>query len=312
MHLKKRWINRQTYEYFAVNLGPLLGWRDPVLIYQMGGVGSSSIRNSLFRSRDPRTRLVLMSHEFFGVKDRDPAIIEIEPELQGRVVREIEEDRRFFSALPLLRKAGWLFRKKMYTERIFKAYVQTGRPLKVITLVREPVAANVSLYFQVFGRYAGTNSRPADFDIDELTRIFVDHYMHFRPLTWFDAELKRTLGIDVYQHPFPAETGYKTISSNNIDLLIVRCELDDTSKARAISDFIGLNDFEITRSNIAANKPYAARYAEFKEHLQLPEPLLDNIYMSKYARHFYTEDERKIFRAHWRGADAVTKKNLID
>ena len=38
MHLKRRWINRQVYEYFAVNLGPVLGWRDPILVYQMGRV----------------------------------------------------------------------------------------------------------------------------------------------------------------------------------------------------------------------------------------------------------------------------------
>ncbi len=99
MHLRKRWINRETYEYFAVNLGPLLGWRDPILVYQMGGVGSSSIRNSLFRNRDPRTRLVLMSHEFFGVKDRDPAEIDIELEYEDKIIREIEHDRLFFAGL---------------------------------------------------------------------------------------------------------------------------------------------------------------------------------------------------------------------
>ena len=300
MHLKKRWINRQTYEYFAVNLAPLLGWRDPILIYQMGGVGSSSIRNSLFRCRDPRTRLVLMSHEFFGVKDRDPAEIDIEPEYEDHITREIEHDRRFFAGLTLSRKAGWLTRKKLYTERIYKAYVKPGRPLKVTTLVREPVAANVSLYFQVFSKYAGCNRRPTDYDVDELTRIFVDRYMHSRPLTWFDAELKRTLGIDVYEHPFPTDKGYTTISSGNISLLILRCELDDFSKAGAIAEFVGLDDFKIVRSNIAVDKPYADRYEDFKARASLPEALIDEVYASKYSRHFYADHELEKYRAFWR------------
>ena len=300
MHLKKRWINRQTYEYFAVNLAPLLGWRDPILIYQMGGVGSSSIRNSLFRCRDPRARLVLMSHEFLGVKDRDPAEIDIEPEYEEYITREIEHDRLFFAGLTLSRKVGWLTRKKLYTERIYKAYVMPGRPLKVITLVREPVAANVSLFFQVFSKYAGTNCRPADYNVDELTRIFVDRYMHSRPLTWFDTELKRMLGIDVYEHPFPTDKGYTTISSGNTDLLVLRCELDDVSKAGVIAEFVGLDEFEIVRSNIAADKPYADRYAEFRERACLPEALIDEMYMSKYSRHFYTDRELEKYRACWR------------
>jgi hypothetical protein len=300
MYLRKRWINRQTYEYFAVNLGPPLGWRDPILIYQMGGVGSSSIRNSLFRCRDPRTRLVLMSHEFFGVKDRNPAEIDIEPEYEDHIIREIEQDRRSFAALTPLRKAGWLFRKKLYTERIYKAFVKPGRPLKVITLVREPVANNMSLFFQVVDRYTGANTQRVDFDIGELTQVFVDRYMHSRPLTWFDAELKRTLGIDVFKYPFPTDIGHTTISSGNIDLLVLRCELDDISKARAIADFVGLDEFEVARSNIAANKPYATRYAEFKERACLPESLLDELYTSKYARHFYADHELERCRAFWR------------
>jgi hypothetical protein len=40
MHLRQYWIDRRVYEYFAVNIAPLLGWRNPTLIYQMGGVGS--------------------------------------------------------------------------------------------------------------------------------------------------------------------------------------------------------------------------------------------------------------------------------
>jgi len=300
MYLKKRWINRQTYEYFAVNLGPLLRWRDPILIYQMGGVGSSSIRNSLFRCRDPLTRLVLMSHEFFGVKDRDTAGIDIEPEYKDHIIREIEHYDRVFSALTPLRKAGWLIRKKLYTERIYKAYVKPGRPLKVITLVREPIANNVSLFFQVVDRYTGVGMRLADYDVEELARIFVDCYMHSRPLTWFDAELKRTLGIDVYAYAFPTDRGYTTISSGNIELLILRCELDDLSKARAIAEFVGIDELEIVRSNRAADKPYGRRYTEFKERAILPKALIDEIYTSKYARHFYTGQEREQFRALWR------------
>ena len=73
----------------------------PLIIYQMGKVGSSSIRNSLFRCGDPSTRLVLMSHEFFPIRNRDLSRIDIEPEYRDDVIREIEHDRRVFQQFPL-------------------------------------------------------------------------------------------------------------------------------------------------------------------------------------------------------------------
>lgn len=299
MHLRQYWIDRRVYEYFAVNIAPLLGWRNPTLIYQMGGVGSSSIRNSLFRCRDPRTRLVLMSHEIFAVRNRDPGSIDVEPRYREHALREIEFDKRHFASLPFLRKTGLLLRKKFYAERIYKAFVRSGEPCKVITLVRDPVAANVPLFFQVFSKYAGTGKRATDCDVSELMRIFIDSYPHARPLIWFDCEFKATLGIDIYEFPFPADAGQLHISSGNIDLLILRCELDDAAKSRAIRNFTGLDNFDIVRSNVALEKPYAARYAEFKEALCLPDSLLDDIYTSKYARHFFTLDERKRLRSSW-------------
>lgn len=299
MHLRRFWINRSVYEYFAVNVGPLVGWRNPILIYQMGGVGSSSIRNSLFRSRDPRTRLVLMSHEFLPVRHRNPDSIDCESRYRSRTLAEIEFDKRYFESLPLSRKLGLLLREQFYSRRIFRAFVQSGLPLKVITMVRDPVAANISLFFQVFGKYAGLGKSAIDFDAARLCRIFVDTYQHTRPLTWFDVELKANLHVDVYEHLFPTEIGQSVISAGNIELLVLRSELDDAVKSRAIGQFIDIEGFELRRSNVATDKPYANLYAEFKQQLRLPEPLLNDLYTSRYVRHFFSNDERDRFRSAW-------------
>jgi hypothetical protein len=133
-HLKKRWINRQTYEYFAVNIAPYLGWCDPILVYQMGKVASSSIRNSLFRCPDPRTRLVLMSHEFFPLRHRDTGRIDIEPEYREHVLRENEHEQHVIQGFSWRKRLGWRFREKFYTERIYKSYVK--RHLDVLRSVR--------------------------------------------------------------------------------------------------------------------------------------------------------------------------------
>jgi hypothetical protein len=305
MHLKRRWIDRRVYEYFSVNIAPLLRWRDPILIYQMGKVGSSSIRNSLFRCQDPRTRLVLMSHEFFPIRDRDLRRINIEPEYRDYVSREIEHDRRVFEQFPLRKRLGWRFREKFYTERIYRAYVKPGHPLRVITLVREPVANNVSMFFQLIDHYIGTPIEQSTHDIETIIQVFIERYMHSRPLTWFDAEVKTTLGIDIFRYPFPIAQGYNIVSNDNVSLLVLKCELDDQTKSRAIAEFLGLDGFEIVRSNVTGEKSHARQYAEFKQRIRIPDRILDEMYESKFARFFFSPEERARCRDRWSGRDAT-------
>jgi len=306
LHLNKRWFDRRVYEYFAVHIAPWLNWGDPILIYQMGKVGSSSIRNSLFRSDDPRTRLVLMSHEYFPIRNRDPERIAIEPEYRDMLDREIAHEQRVYQQFSLRQRMGRRFREKFYAEMIYRRYVQPKRHrLKVMTLIREPVAHNVSMFFQLLGRYIGPDVEASECDTDELIDIFIEKYMHWRPLTWLDAEVKTNFGIDIYQYPFPAERGYTVISQGKTDLLVLRCEMDDRSKEHAIANFLGLDEFEIVRSNVRSEKPEAQKYEEFKRRIELPPALLDQMYDSKFSRHFYSREERNRFRERWSGGSST-------
>ncbi len=305
MYLKAKWFDRRVYEYFAVHIAPWLNWADPILIYQMGKVGSSSIRNSLFRCPDPRTRLVLNSHEYFPVRDRDPNRIALEPEYRNMLAREIAHEQHVYQQRSLRQRMGRRFREKFYAEMIYRRYVQPKRRLKVITLVREPVANNISMFFQVLYQYLGQDVQPVACDTDELIDVFIERYMHSRPLTWLDAEIKTHFGIDVFQLPFPIERGYTTISQDNVSLLVLRCDLDDRAKGRAIADFIGLDKFEIVRSNVASDKNYAIPYSMFKQRIKLPPPLLDQMYDSKFARHFFSKEELDLFREQWSGASST-------
>jgi hypothetical protein len=310
MHLKRKWMDRRVYEYFAVTVAPWLNWRDPILIYQMGKVGSSSIRNSLFRCEDPRTQLVLMSHEYFPVRCRDPARIEIEPEYLPMLAREIAHDRRVYEQFSLRKRMGWRFREKFYAERIYKTWVRSRHQLRVITLVREPVANNISMFFQIMDQYLSKNVEPSNCSVEELIDLFINNYMHSRPLTWLDAEIKTNFGIDVYQTPFPVDQGYSVISQGRTSVLVLRCELSDQAKAAAIADFLGIEHFEIIRSNVSGAKSYAEQYAEFKRRITIPPALLDQMYNSKFARHFYSEGEREQFRAQWSAKGSGDEKSL--
>ena len=301
MHLKRRWLDRRIYEYFAVNVAPWLGWRDPILVYQMGKVASSSIRNSLFRCRDRRTQLVLMSHEFFPIRQRDLSRIRIEPEYWHYVVEEFEQDRRAWSGFPAEKQKAWRRRERYYSEQIYRSYVKRGDKLRVISPVREPIANNISMFFELYDNYTGHPFDQTTLTVEQMIEVFLNQYVHGRPLVWFDAELKTTLGLDVYQHAFSPEQGYATMSGCNVELLVLKSELDDATKAQAIANFLQIDTFELVRSNVSSRRSHATAYAEFKRKIRIPEALLDAMYESKYAKHFYSAEELAKFRARWSG-----------
>jgi len=299
MHLPRYWIDRRLYEYVAVNLGLRLSSVPPILVYQMGKVGSSSVRNALFRSRDPRTALVFMSHEYFPVRDRRVEDFDVEPRYRAGVEYEIEHDRRVYRSFPLRRRLGWRFREKFYVERIYRNVIASGRAAKIITLVRDPVAANLSMFFQIFDLFYGVPYSEDRITVEELSEGFLRLYPHFRPVTWFDVEFRTTTGIDVYRHDFPKEQGCAVIKQGSLEVLLLKSEISDEAKADAIGRFIGLTDFTMVRSNTAGHKPYARQYDQVRQHLVVPSALLDDLYDSRFARHFYTESELRDFRARW-------------
>jgi len=55
----------------------------------------------------------------------------------------------------------------------------------------------------------------------------------------------------------------------------------------------------LIRHNVGENKPYKRIYKKILETLTVPERLLDKIYNSKYAQHFYTDDEIASFKNRW-------------
>jgi len=299
MHLPRRWLHRELYEYLMVNLGPYLLSEPPVLVYQMGKVGSSSVRNALFRSRSRATRMVFMSHELLPIRKRDPAAIEIDPDLRPALLDEIQDARRLFSELPTKLRMHWLLRERLYTQRIHANFIARQRPVNVITLVREPIAANVSMFFQMFAQYVGVAQEDSPHSVAQLGRIFLERYVHSRPLTWFDAELRTTLGIDVFARDFPHARGYERYDRGPVRLLVLKSELDDAAKQGAIGEFLDLDGFEMRRSNVTARKREADLYDRFKRETSFDQAFLDRMYDSKYARHFYAPQELERFRARW-------------
>jgi hypothetical protein len=261
-------LAKHIYRYFKQRTKSYL--ENPVLVYQMGKVASSSICDSL--------RAMPGVNAFHAHRLNPENIERVKQEYIARGVKPMDESR----ALDL-----------------YERLIKPERPAKVISLFREPISRNISAYFQNLAVFEKNTNAYAQLDTEELITNFMHRYNHDVPLNWFDIEIKSTLGIDVYAHPFPRELGYQTLSSGPYDLLLMRHDLDDRLKADLIRDFLGLDSFSIKRVNEGNAKEYASSYQKFLDTIRIPRSYVQRMLHTRYARHFFTTTELDKIERHW-------------
>jgi len=237
--------------------------KEPVMIYQMGKVGSKSIYAAL-----NNCGIDLLFH----VHRLNPANIE-----------KVKVDAK---------SRGLILDEEVEGKRLFRFVAQSHQKVRIITLVREPVRRNVSAFFQNLNQYVKENHSAS-----ELVRIFFSEYPQNIPLEWFDIELKTVFGMDVFKYPFDKDAGVAVLQKDDIRLILLKAEISDDQKSKALADFLGIEDVKIHRQNVSYQKSYGAVYAEFLNSISYQEDYLDRMYTSKYATHFYSEEEIKHFRA---------------
>lgn len=266
------------------------GENSPVIVFQMGKVGSTTV----FRSLKSFCAGIEVYHchrlSLFRKHLRHHG--DTAGPIAGRarkVAAEKDRNERVAQGIELV-------------ERISR-----GDRFDVITLVRDPVARNVSAFFekgekhlsQILDRYAASGIGAA-----ELTGVFLDDWDgHHLPLHWFDREVKKVFDIDVYAEPFPHDAGHRTYSTTGSRLLVLRLEDLDRCGPRAIGDFLGIHGFRLRTANAGLRKPYRRAYEDFLRSVELPAEYLDRTYQSKFARHFYSDAQRQAFRDYWEKGD---------
>ena len=242
----------------------------PVLIYTMAKVGSMSLYRSL--------------KDQVGVP-----VFHIHTMQQ----KKIEE------AYQLCRAKGWWPDSKNPGALIYHQKIKRKKSVKIITAVRDPIARNVSAFFEVFRFYTGQNATKYKGKTINLQEVFMEALPHQFPLTWLDDELKTSTGIDVYQQPFDPTKKYKIYHFQNIDLLLLRTDLEDQHKEKVVCEFLQLPDFKLQNYNVGSEKAYAKLYHNFKTQINLPEAYLTKMLESKYCQHFYSKEEIEGFYRLW-------------
>jgi hypothetical protein len=199
------------------------------------------------------------------------------------------------------------------------------KPAKFISLIRNPIDNLVSTFArQEFvdkptaqGRsLVGALDVSAAQLVDRFQRQYLDGGEYQRELNWFDTELQIALGIDVFAHPFDKAAGYGRIVAGSFELLLLRTELSDESKAAAVAEFLDLPGLRIDGNPENANgrpgvageqSAYRQHYRELKKLARLSPQHWDAIANSKLVRHFIGDRELSESRAKWAVAPAIEK-----
>jgi len=180
-------------------------------------------------------------------------------------------------------------------------------PWRIVSVIREPVARNLSAYFlsidrfipDVYDRY-----RSGNIDMHEIREMFLRDYPHEIPLSWFDREVAEVFGIDVYAHSFPIEQAYALIEQGAIRMAIVKVEALEAAYRPALEQLLGRSPGALRNTHISVkDEPYAEIYREFLRNPGLSRAYLENMYDSVFARHFYSPAERSEFMERWAGAN---------
>jgi hypothetical protein len=264
----------------------------PLLVHQMGKVGSSSVAHSL-RLADV-ARPIYHTHFLTW-----PLIEKYEWRRKAHLGTDLEG---------LLHRI-WQYE---YLRRRIDRGIDPSCPWKIVTLVRDPVARNLSNFFEHFHISVGEGTEQSltsiEYDLtipfgDDLVDVMIARFFEMHDILLGDKFLQREIqgifGIDIFATPFPHEQGYRIYQGKGADLLLIKMERLGGCFSEAIAQFLGVSNVRLISRNVANEKPYSEIYERTKKQIRFPAAYLDEAYESRMARQFYSDAEIKAFRSKW-------------
>lgn len=173
--------------------------------------------------------------------------------------------------------------------------------LKIISVVRDPLASKASSFFQNVER-----REPKLYAECLETQDSAPLLEKFKPdtarlLSWFDREIMQPFGLDVFATPFSREDGFCIYTNENVSLLVMKLEMLDDCVGSAMKAFLGIDDFVLQNANVGSAKKYGNLYADFIKRSIYSDASIEAAYNTRYAEHFYTAEEIDGFRSKWQG-----------
>ncbi len=276
----------------------------PILIYQMGKVGSTSITFTLEKCElsNPVHHIHQLAYKGieWNINKNNERLMDHQKK------RDVDKHTWMYTHLYI----KYAIRQLEYAALLRKKIDENKNdvPWKIVTLVRDPIMRDISDFFFTFHKRLELMDKEGQLlhreSLKTLTRELTAQLSKPKSwtLSWFDTELKEVFGIDVYRYPFDHEKGYTLIREDNISILVIKLEALNRCFSNAMSELLNIENLELINRNVAEKKFYYDTYRYVLDNIALAPHFYKKVYRSKYARHFYTDDELKNFMKKWSGS----------
>lgn len=245
-----------------------------VVVYTMGKVASTSISTSLNAHGIPCYDVHLLEPGRYLAKLQNIVLDGKEPNsFKGRV----ETVLRRLDGAPRIPA-------HMIDSLAVMRAVKDGKPIKVISLIREPISRNISAVFQTL---------PLRYRRDpEAVMARLRKYSVKVPDRWFDRDFKPVTGIDVFSEEHDRTADHFRFEKGQFDVVIIKTAASDERKSEIISAFLD-TPITLKRANEAKNKWYRQSYERLVAAPdQIRDAYVEECFRLKYFQAFFSDAER--------------------
>jgi hypothetical protein len=228
--------------------------------------------------------------------------LERHPEIEATKAHFLQPQHFWRGPLARPVASSGLLKHRSIAQQPVRDYVISAEsPIRMISLVREPIGFNLSNY-TYFGRAYWMRSfwRSAPWrSTDWLMSHFMQTFPHDSSSLWWEHEFKATTGIDVLSLGFDAHQGWQRYSNNRFDCLVLRADLADPEKARVLSAWLGVSELTLERENTNDSQAAPGVYERMKSSMGLHRDYVDRMLDLPASRVFFTPTQRAAIKDRW-------------
>jgi len=153
--------------------------------------------------------------------------------------------------------------------------------------IRDPIRCHISGCFQ-------NNTYKTNSQINKSSTMWWTEYI--------DNVYHKELGMDLYQYTFDKQLGYSVIKiQDNIKVLIYKLDMLNEIFSQAIEKLLDISNIELKKANITSEKgnKKSKEYKEAIQNTKVKKSELDQIYSTKFVKHFFTDTEIENMKRKW-------------
>lgn len=169
----------------------------------------------------------------------------------------------------------------------------------LITLVREPIARELSSLFQDSLNFS-TSLKSLNSEMSKVVESKFRAMVNQLPEDeWFSRELLEVFDIDIYNLAFEVSKGYCIKSDGSLIFGLIRLENLQDRFDPFCRELFGINlPFHLVNSNLGEDKFYVNAYHEVGLQTKFSSEDVSSILNTKFVKHFYS-DLTEVIKSRW-------------